>query len=336
MVLVALLLLPALFATWSFASVLNGQVDFAASERRGVSVVRPALLALADTTTGRTTDLAPLRAVVQQHPELGAEQALDAVSAAAQAGDGPVHRAVTAQALAALITTVGDSSKLILDPDLDSFYVMDALVVQLPRALTATAHTATAEAAAGTLEPDGQAELVASRAVLAGALTGSAAAVRSDLATAGRNTSAPTLRDRTATARPSSDALEALAERISASLDEPTSQEAAGRTAVGDAAAAAVGPLTSLLDELLQARGDALTARRTWTLGLTVTGLAMALWLALAVIWRTRSDVGLAVSAAGAIRDGDLHAQLLPGGRDEFGDIGRALDGARARLQSTV
>jgi hypothetical protein len=35
----------------------------------------------------------------------------------------------------ARITAVGDNSNLILDPDLDSFYVMDALVVQVPKAL---------------------------------------------------------------------------------------------------------------------------------------------------------------------------------------------------------
>ncbi len=113
--LVALLVLPALLATWSFASALNGQVDFAASERTGVTVVRPALLAMADTAAGRPADLAPLRAAVQRHPELGADRALESVSAAARSGEGPDQRAATAQALAALITTVGDSSKLILD-----------------------------------------------------------------------------------------------------------------------------------------------------------------------------------------------------------------------------
>jgi hypothetical protein len=40
---------------------------------------------------------------------------------------------VVVDSIFALVTEVGDSSNLILDPDLDSYYVMDALLVQLPR-----------------------------------------------------------------------------------------------------------------------------------------------------------------------------------------------------------
>ena len=335
--LVVLLLLPALFATWSFASVLGGQVDFAASERTGLKLVQPALVALADTAVGKPVDLAPLGAAVEDHPELAAEQALQKVSTAAQAGDAPEQRAGTAQALAALITAVGDSSKLILDPDLDSFYVMDALVVQLPKMLAVTAGTATSDPAAGAGRTGPElADRVASRAVLAGALAQAAAAVRADLETAERNTAMPTLAEQTAAAAPSTDAVEALAEQISSALDEPTPQEATMRRAVGESAAAAVGPLTDALDGLLEARRDALAERRAWTLGLTLTGLALAVWLAAAVIWRTRCDVALALSGADAIGDGDLQPQALPEGADELGDVGRALDRARARLQSTV
>src|SRR3954454_2730024 len=41
-------------------------------------------------------------------------------------------------ALRALISKVGDKSNLILDPDLDSFYVMDIMLVKLPDALDRT------------------------------------------------------------------------------------------------------------------------------------------------------------------------------------------------------
>ena len=41
-------------------------------------------------------------------------------------------------ALRALISRVGDKSNLILDPDLDSFYVMDIMLVKLPEALDRT------------------------------------------------------------------------------------------------------------------------------------------------------------------------------------------------------
>src|SRR3954449_5379202 len=41
-------------------------------------------------------------------------------------------------ALRTLISKVGDKSNLILDPDLDSFYVMDIMLVKLPEALDRT------------------------------------------------------------------------------------------------------------------------------------------------------------------------------------------------------
>jgi hypothetical protein len=44
--------LPTLFATWSFTGALTEQIDFAGSERTGVEVVRPAVVALAQTAPG--------------------------------------------------------------------------------------------------------------------------------------------------------------------------------------------------------------------------------------------------------------------------------------------
>jgi methyl-accepting chemotaxis protein len=48
-----------------------------------------------------------------------------------------VHPAAARQAAATLVTKVGDGSNLILDPDLDSYYVMDLLVLKLPGAINA-------------------------------------------------------------------------------------------------------------------------------------------------------------------------------------------------------
>src|SRR5689334_15323986 len=51
----------------------------------------------------------------------------------------PPAPAETRTALLSLLTKVGDASNLILDPDLDSYYVMDILVVKLPVAFDASA-----------------------------------------------------------------------------------------------------------------------------------------------------------------------------------------------------
>jgi hypothetical protein len=200
LVLVALLLVPSLLAAGSFAMVIGGQVQFAEYERAGVHVVRPALQAMTTSAAGLEPDLTALAAAVAAHPELGAEPALDAV---VEAADGPAR----VSALAALVATVGDSSKLILDPDLDSFYVMDALVVQLPRALTSL----------GTPPAPGQdATAMTDRALQAGLFTVAAEALRSDVGTAVRQTSRVSLDDELEPVLEASNRLSALAQLTAA------------------------------------------------------------------------------------------------------------------------
>src|SRR5690349_5034173 len=83
-VLILLLLAPALFASWAFAGVIGGQVSFAGSEREGLTVVRPALSALADAVQGKPVDLAELSQAVAAHPDLSAGDQMRAVKSAVQ------------------------------------------------------------------------------------------------------------------------------------------------------------------------------------------------------------------------------------------------------------
>ncbi|HVN13690.1 MAG TPA: hypothetical protein VMT69_16485, partial [Kineosporiaceae bacterium] len=142
--LILVLLMPAAYVTWSFASVIGGQVAVTDAERDGVQVLRPALAALAQTVAGRPADLAALRSAAAAHPGLGLDHALSAVTATAGAAgaDTAAGRARTAAALADVVTRIGTASNLVLDPDLDSFRVMDLQVVQTPAALLAAARAA--------------------------------------------------------------------------------------------------------------------------------------------------------------------------------------------------
>lgn len=322
--LIVLLLVPALFVTWAFASALNQQVAFASSERSGVEVVRPALRALAQAAAGEQPDLGDLRVAVAAHPELQAAQALAAVQDAA-AKDGGADQMGQAAALADLITAVANSSKLILDPDLDSFYVMDALVVQLPSLLVTTAQSATAQ------EPD-SARRLAARAVQAARLSERLTTLTGDLDTAAANTTRPGLGQALKAPATSAGSFAALAKEIGANLDQAGAGEAALRLGAAGGAADMIDPLARQLDALLAARAVALSRQRDRTLALTGAGLGLAAWFAAAVIWRTRRDVTLSLAGATAIEQGDLSERPLPSGSDEFGDIGRALHAARTRL----
>jgi methyl-accepting chemotaxis protein len=316
-VLSIVLLVPGLIATYSYAGVIGGQIDFASLEQAGTAVVRPALAALSDTVAGQSPDLGPLQKAVGEHPELKLEKVMSAV-----AGSG--GRVSQATALAAFITEAGNTSKLILDPDLDSFYVMDLQIVQLPKALVAAA-----EAASPTASATGSGGLVGEQAVHAGELSSAATAIRSDVQTAAGATALTGLAGRLASLTAAADSIDALGKTLTDTLDKPGP---ADPSAVATAVKSAVDPSVDVLSELLAVRVGGFSQSRTVTLSITVVGLLIAIWFAAAVWWRTRHDVHLVVTGMTAIAEGNLAVKPIPAGRDEFGDIGLALATARTRL----
>jgi methyl-accepting chemotaxis protein len=319
-----LLLVPALTATWSFTSAVQSQIGFAQSERTGVIVLKPALAALAATVSGSSPDVGAVAAAAKDYPELGLTTSMDAVTGATSSDKltTAAGRADAAAALVTLISDIGNNSNLILDPDLDSFYVMDAAVVQLPKGLLAAAKAAAPGSLTGS-------ELIAAQAVNAGVLSDTASALASDLDTAIKHTADAGLKDRLSAAAPAIATDTAMGKAITVSLSHP---QAASPKAVTDAAATAVQPLTDSLDRLLQARIGNQQSERTRALLITLIGLVLALWCAAAVWWRSRHDVRLVVQGVAAIAEGDLSDHPLPSGNDEFGEIAGAVLVARTRL----
>ncbi len=311
-VLVLVLMVPGIGATWAYTSEVNSKIAFSAAEEEGTGVVRPALLALAATVAGQTPDLAAVRQAAAARPDLKLDDVVAKLPATA------TDRVGTAEALAALITETGNTSNLILDPDLDSFYVMDAQIVQLPKALVAAAQAQAAPTST-----------VAAQAVLAGTLSSAADSLGTDITTAGGNTMMPGLAARLAPVSGAATAIAALAKTLTGALDHPGPVDA---TAAGTATAASTAPVVDTLRSLLNARIGGFTGRRTAILALAAAGFGIAVWFGLAVLWRTRHDVALTVTGVTAIADGDFTERAVPTGHDELGDIGRALSTARARL----
>jgi methyl-accepting chemotaxis protein len=316
-VLTAVLLIPGVVATWAFAAVIGGQISFADSEQSGVGALRPVLAELvatagqpAGSSTGSLSDL------VTQYPDLDLADAVGAVDAA---GTDVVART---SALVDLATAIGNNSKLILDPDLDSFYVMDAQIVQMPKVVLAAAQSAAP--AAGSFS-----ERVAAQAVLAGELSGAATALHSDAETAAQNTSLPQLKQRLATLDSLATAVGELGRRLSTTLGHPAAADPGPLLA---ALAAAITPTTGTLTSLLENRAGTLREERDLTLGVTAICLIFGVWLAAAVWWRTRHDVALTVAGVKAIAAGELRELPLPTGKDELGDIGRSIVVAREQL----
>jgi methyl-accepting chemotaxis protein len=93
-----------------------------------------------------------------------------------------------------------------------------------------------------------------------------------------------------------------------------------------------VGPDADVLDALLAARAGHLQQQRDVTLVVTVVALLLGVWIATAVLWRTRHDVGLSLAAVTALAEGSQVEHPTPQGQDELGDIGRAVAQARDQL----
>lgn len=319
---VVLLVVPAVVATGGFLTTMNASIEFSAKERSGLAVLRPALTALATTAGGGSPDLADVAAAVDAKPGLDLAVQLAAVTGAATPTS-PAGREALAVALVDLITAAGNSSNLILDPDLDSFYVMDALVVQVPKLVLAAVRQNVDDAAIGGTD------LLARQAVLAGTLAGAGASVTVDVETAVASTTDAAVDANLGSLVVAGAAGEALAEALTADLASPAGGDASAAAA---AALPAVDDASATLDRLLSTREAGLTTQRNLILALTGLGLVLATWVAVGVWWRTRHDVSLTVDGVSALAAGDLSALDLPVGRDELGDVGRAVVVAREQM----
>jgi methyl-accepting chemotaxis protein len=145
----AMFLFPLGLVSFFFLREINISIDFARNERDGVTYNTAANALLFDVLSSRVKATpetqqkieAEIAALTPLEKELGAglktgddlkkvQDAWDALKAAPKSSD--AHTAL-ADATIGLVTTIGNNSQLILDPDLDSYYVMDSVILQLPQ-----------------------------------------------------------------------------------------------------------------------------------------------------------------------------------------------------------
>ncbi len=210
------LLLPMGLVMWGYYDIQRGQVAFSAKEREGVSYLRPVVRLLAETVQARhraMSSAAPADAALPgliaavdaadaRHGErLEATSTWTAVKSALRRGQQADARAQAfagytdaSTGLLGLIVQVSDNSNLTLDPDLDSYYLMDALVFRLPVLLDLTGQAVDLALTARDGSADQAQAARLSLARTAGALSRTQAAVDSGMATAFAKTQQPALR----------------------------------------------------------------------------------------------------------------------------------------------
>jgi methyl-accepting chemotaxis protein len=146
-----LFLVPVAYMVWALVASQNIAIDFGDKEATGTLYLRGLAAIQLDIAKSTVSDFATDgKAAAEQVRSLEtsygegmesadlaktAEDALEAVAA----GAAPEKLEAARSALRDLIARIGDKSNLILDPDLDSFYVMDIILVKLPDILDRTA-----------------------------------------------------------------------------------------------------------------------------------------------------------------------------------------------------
>jgi len=134
---IALFIVPAGFLSVLLYKSQQVNIDFGEKEAVGnhyLTELRAVHAALVDPT--KQIDPEALKAVIAKaDAAYGAEMEAQEQAQAAQASLGAKDAARDTAALNALIVRVGDKSNLILDPDLDSYYMMDLVLLKIPALL---------------------------------------------------------------------------------------------------------------------------------------------------------------------------------------------------------
>ena len=321
-VIFALFLVPLSLLTYLFWTQSRGDIAFAEKEIQGtqyISEIWPLFVRSAQPGSN-----APSLPHATDFDTLFGTS--DASSAFAKASE-PQSRTSAGKAL---IGSVADGSNLTLDPDLDSFYVMDAVTVRLPGIVQAVVELRDAAHSAA------DAKRVVSIAYAVQQLKDFASDADGSLNSSMKNNaSGDTRRALDGHAKDLRAAAAKVLDQTQLLIDGKAADELDGRIAdlmgrTDQAWAAANSELT----RLLQARADRLTSNLFWKLGEVALSLAVTMGV---LVFVARSITQPLTGLTGGMRklaDGDFQAALAGLGRsDEIGEIARAVEAFKVKLQ---
>jgi len=333
--LIGLLTVPTVLAGASYTGTMNDRESVAHKELAGADVLRPALHALVALSDSGSAlpDLGPLKVAMSDHPELDLTDEYAAVEAAATGTD-VESRANLSTALHALILADANTSGLVLDSSLDSFYVIDSLAFRMPQAfvdflVTNAGYMDTEYSSTGASEEALIKANIGTQAVLAGELGAAGAAIAKNVVTGVDATRDTSLANDLKALEDFAAALTDTSASLTNTLQNPAPSDFARARPT---AATAVDPSMDALERLLDTRINEISASRDRMLAILAVALVLALAWAGAVAINTQHSVAIINAAARALAMRDLTRRPLPTGKDEFARIGAGLESAREQL----
>jgi methyl-accepting chemotaxis protein len=254
---------------------------------------------------------------------------------------GDVHQAASnsaLQALVELIAAASDGSNLTLDPDIDTYYLMDATMFRLPAMIDAADQVGTQGAAAltqGSTTPEVQRRLIEQTATLVNGLSG----LKTSIAKAQAGNAGVKQRVQAEDATQAVTALVDLLERDVLPEEGVRGEAAALREASRRAQAALLRlseQTASTLDSLLAARVGRIVSARNLTLVLVCVSLLMGAYLFTAFRKVLQGGLREVAFHMERIRDGNLTARPHAWGADEAAMLIRSLSQMREAMQGLV
>jgi methyl-accepting chemotaxis protein len=349
------------FVAKAYVDLQHGRVAFSAKERIGIAYLAPLLDLTASAVAARHAAVtggdpaaagvqdavARMDAATRRHgAELAtadgwgkARQALlrAATAAGPQAAFAAYDTAVAG--LLALIVKTSDESNLTLDPDLDTYYLMDALVFRLPILLATTGRAVDQAALARTDgDPAAASQARVDLAIAAGTLATTRDAIDAGLATAVANTASTTLRGRAEGGKAVHDAISQVIDQATQAARSGDMAKLASSQGVQARAAtvALAAALTPELDRLIEVRIGGFQANARRVEAAVAVALLLVAWLLVGLYRSVTVPLRHMVAALGAVAAGDLTSSVPVETRDEVGQMASALNHAIARVRDAV
>ncbi len=340
--LVAIMTIPLGMMSYYLVAETKENIDFSAKERLGMKCMPASYELLGSVIKMRMEKGGKLDVGKFERDINGLSRGLlskDASEALKKAAGSPAGSVDAAgDAVVAAIADIADNSNLTLDPDIDSYYLMDALTTRLPAIMDTTSRTIALVrkvAAAKTLSSDDKTQII----VYLGQISSLREAMAGDVAKVYKAT--PAIKGKIDGAVQSAlsastqfeDKLNKSVLAQPAPFDDAVPTAGAAAVQNGPAAYAAIG---GELDSLLAARIHKYNARMTIRLAIVGALLLAALWIAAGFYLSTRRAVRAIQAGIGAVADGDLTAQISVTTKDDFGEISGSLSKMSADLATMV
>ncbi len=323
-----IMIVPVFLLVFFFIRETKTTIDFAGTEKEGVRFMTPAYSLLKSVMDGRETSsqeisLAEFEKSISGTPELVSKEAIESLRKAAAGVKDNTSRNKAGDAILTIIAEAADNSNLSLDPDMDSYYLMDTAVTKIPALVELTSRStalALSMAAKGGITPEARTEFT----VLSGQISILRSGVQGNMEKVFKAT--PALKaGLEAQLRSLLDASthyeEVLAKTVLAGSSAGSRESAAAGHAAVEAGMAAASKVGENLDNVLTARIDHIKGQMYLRLSICAVALILSIWLSVGFYFSLHGSLNQILSGIERVANGDLANPVTISTKDEMGKI---------------